>query len=140
MMYAEHVKSMELNLGQQIKDNSSLEKRLRQELDSLQSKNIELETKLVEAASMMGSEDGVSAADSDNIPLRGLSPDEHILQLEKEAAHWRSLYELSRLNNESVNVSNFNSPEENTIGLNTAFTVNCSCSTSAAGLNVTALR
>lgn len=136
-MYAEHVKSMEVSLDQQIKDNSNLEKRLRQELDTLQTRNVELETKLVEAASMVGSEDAVSATGSDSTPLRVANEDEHILQLEKEAAHWRSLYELARLHYDPVTGL---SPEDKEAALSTLFTTNCSCSTTAAGLSVNTLR
>lgn len=140
-MYAEHVKSMEVNLGQQIKDNSNLEKRLRQELDTLQSRNVELETKLVEAASMMGSEDAVSANGSDSTPLRVTNEMERILQLEKEAAHWRSLYELARLHYDPV-TGGLSPVQDKEIALSNLFTTNCSCncSTTAAGLSVNTLR
>lgn len=138
LMYVEHVKSMEVNLGQQVKENSSLEKQLRQELDSLQSKNVELQSKLIEAGSMVGSEDAVSASDgSDNTPLRGASENDRILRLEKEAAHWRSLYELSSLHYNPVTGMN---PEDNEVILNTMFTANCSCSTTATGIGVNTLR
>lgn len=52
-MHTEHIKSMEQMIEKHNVEHADVEKRLRKEMESLQSRNQELETKLVEAASMV---------------------------------------------------------------------------------------
>lgn len=52
-MHTEHIKSMEQMIEKHNVEHAEVEKRLRKEMESLQSRNQELETKLVEAASMV---------------------------------------------------------------------------------------
>lgn len=52
-MHSEHIKSMEQIIEKLNLDHAEAEKRLRKEMELLQTRNQELETKLVEAASMV---------------------------------------------------------------------------------------
>ncbi|XP_055387736.1 protein BCAP [Condylostylus longicornis] len=105
-LYKERCLNLEKQLEKCNSDSTELEKRLRRDLDALQIRNSELETKLVEAASMLGSEDALSASGSDNTtPLHtttgtsSSSIEERIIYLEKEICHWRTQYEILKINN-----------------------------------------
>ncbi|ALC47306.1 CG6607 [Drosophila busckii] len=144
-LHTERIAALEQKLEKRTSDQNELEKRLRKELETLQHRNCELETKVVDAASMLGSEDALSATGSDSTPLHHMQPsqhqlltnaaaslsaDERIALLEKEVAHWRAQYEVSKL---SMNL-NSNSNSNNT-DLSNASSA-CSCSTAAAGVTV----
>ncbi|SPP83347.1 protein phosphatase 1 regulatory subunit 21 [Drosophila guanche] len=129
LLHTERIASLEQKLEKRIGDQNELEKRLRKEVETLQHRNSELETKLVDAASMLGSEDALSATGSDNTPLHNLqqnnsnhvTAEDRIAMLEKEAAHWRAQYEVVKLH------QNFNPSKDLSIS---------SCSTAAAGITV----
>ncbi|KAH8246925.1 hypothetical protein KR032_004260 [Drosophila birchii] len=134
LLHTERIASLEQKLEKRIVDQNELEKRLRKEVETLQHRNSELETKLVDATSMLGSEDALSATGSDNTPLHNLqqqqqpnsaqlTSDDRIGILEKEAAHWRAQLEVAKLHQAFVS-----NPNQD---LST-----CSCSTAAAGVTV----
>ncbi|KAH8383273.1 hypothetical protein KR009_007656 [Drosophila setifemur] len=134
LLHTERIASLEQKLEKRIGDQNELEKRLRKEVETLQHRNSELETKLVDAASMLGSEDALSATGSDNTPLHNmqqppnitqLTAEDRIVLLEKEAAHWRAQFEVAKLHQAFVS-----NPSKD---LST-----CSCSTAAAGVTVRA--
>ncbi|XP_039495433.1 protein phosphatase 1 regulatory subunit 21 [Drosophila santomea] len=132
LLHTERIASLEQKLEKRIGDQNELEKRLRKEVETLQHRNSELETKLVDAASMLGSEDALSATGSDNTPLHNLqqqsnsnqlTSEDRIALLEKEAAHWRAQFEVAKLHQAFVS-----NPSKD---LST-----CSCSSAAAGVTV----
>ncbi|KAH8247780.1 hypothetical protein KR038_009785 [Drosophila bunnanda] len=132
LLHTERIASLEQKLEKRMSDQNELEKRLRKEVETLQHRNSELESKLVDATSMLGSEDALSATGSDNTPLHNLqqqpnsvqlTSDDRIAILEKEAAHWRAQFEVSKLHQAFVS-----NPSQD---LST-----CSCSTAAAGVTV----
>ncbi|KAM7361132.1 uncharacterized protein ACRADG_010040 [Cochliomyia hominivorax] len=144
-MHAEHIKSMEQMIEKHNLEHAEAEKRLRKEMETLQSRNQELETKLVEAASMLGSEDALSASGSDYTPYHNnqiqqgsqqiINSDCRITNLEKELAHWRSQYELTKL---YVDTLGSKPTDKDNIPLNPSTSLgklfNCSSTTAAAGL------
>lgn len=102
-MYTSRIKDLELQLSKHIHDHSESEKKLRRELEVLSSRTHELETKIIEATSQVGSEgDGVSLASDSTLPLNmtvtNTSSDERIAFLEKELNHYRTQYELMKIN------------------------------------------
>ncbi|EDW83383.1 uncharacterized protein Dwil_GK22345 [Drosophila willistoni] len=133
LLHTERIASLEQKLEKRIGDQNELEKRLRKEMEQLQHRNNELETKLVDAASMLGSEDALSATGSDNTPQHNLqqqhptlnssqlSTEERVVMLEKEVAHWRAQYEVAKLQ------QNLNSNKDLSLA---------NCSSSAAGVTV----
>lgn len=52
-MHSEHIKSIETTLEKRNMEHSDMERRLRKDVEVLQTRNSELETKLVEAASLV---------------------------------------------------------------------------------------
>ncbi|XP_023308473.2 protein phosphatase 1 regulatory subunit 21 [Lucilia cuprina] len=145
-MHSEHIKSMEQMIEKHNLEHADVEKRLRKEMETLQSRNQELETKLVEAASMLGSEDALSASGSDYTPYHNNNQIQHsshqmmssecrIANLEKEVAHWRSQFELSKLYTDTLHTKptiEANAPMNASTSPGNLF--NCSSTTSAAGL------
>lgn len=98
----------------------------------------------------LGSEDALSATGSDSTPLHNqqqhqlntnialtLTAEERIALLEKESAHWRAQYEVSKLNQSLNSSSNSNSNTNVDLSktLMDASSI-CSCSTAAAGITV----
>ncbi|KAH8385938.1 hypothetical protein KR200_007170 [Drosophila serrata] len=132
VLHTERIAALEQKLEKRISDQNELEKRLRKEVETLQHRNSELESKLVDATSMLGSEDALSATGSDNTPLHNLqqqpnsaqlTSDDRIAILEKEAAHWRAQFEVAKLHQAFVS----NPSQDLSV---------CSCSTAAAGVTV----
>ncbi|XP_067625638.1 uncharacterized protein [Eurosta solidaginis] len=170
-LHAERIANLEKMLEKRVADFTEIEKQLRRDLETLQMRNTELETKLVEAVSMVGSEDAVSVNDSEHhTPLHNTitvssqnnhttvslptnnnthstpTPEERISSLEKEVVHWRTQYEIAKIN-ESLVLSGANvassvlkesTATKSTSALDIALTEynNCSCSSTAAGLMV----
>lgn len=99
-MYTHRIKDLELQLSKHIHDHSEAEKKLRREIEVLSSRTTELETKIIEATSRVGSEgDGVSLASDSTLPLHmTATSDERIAFLEKELNHYRTQYELMKIN------------------------------------------
>lgn len=104
-MYTNRIKDLELQVSKQMLDHAEVEKRLRKEIEVLMTKNTELETKIIEATSQMGSEgDTTSLASDSTMPLHALlgAPNSHIDDriafLEKELNHYRTQYELLKIN------------------------------------------
>lgn len=98
-MYTNRIKDLELQLSKHINDHAEAEKKLRKEIEVLSSRTTELETKANEARSQVGSEDGVSLASDSTLPLHmTTSSDERIAFLEKELNHYRTQYELMKIN------------------------------------------
>jgi protein phosphatase 1 regulatory subunit 21 len=93
-----------MQVSKQMHDNADIEKRLRREIEMVTSKNTELETKVIEATSQLGSEgDSTSLASDSTMPLHSLvmassGPDDRIAFLEKELNHYRTQYELLKIN------------------------------------------
>ncbi|KAM8705732.1 hypothetical protein ACLKA7_010091 [Drosophila subpalustris] len=151
LLHSERISELEQKLERRISDHNELEKRLRKEVETLQHRNCELETKLVDAASMLGSEDALSATGSDSTPLHNplqqhqlntntalpLTAEERIALLEKETAHWRAQYEVAKLNQNFSISSNSNTNNiDLSKTLSDAANCICSCSTAAAGVTV----
>jgi len=98
-MLTNRVKDLSLQLSKHINDNSETEKKLRREIEMMSLRSTELETKIIEATSQVGSEDGVSLASDSTLPLHmTTSADERIALLEKELNHYRTQYELMKIN------------------------------------------
>ncbi|EDV92542.1 protein phosphatase 1 regulatory subunit 21 [Drosophila grimshawi] len=147
LLHTERIAELEQKLEKRLADQNELENRLRKEVETLQHRNCELETKLVDAASILGSEDALSATGSDSTPLHNLqqqhqlntnaaltlTAEERIALLEKESAHWRAQYEVAKLSQNFNSNSNTNMDLGKT--LSDASSI-CSCSTAAAGITV----
>ncbi|KFB38780.1 AGAP004226-PA-like protein [Anopheles sinensis] len=110
-------------LNRELQQQAVVEQKLRKELELLTVRNTELESKASEAASTIGSEDGLSVTtDMENhfnhfttssnsasqVPNNGTnnnsaaaSQDERIVFLEKELNHWRAQYELLKIETSS---------------------------------------
>lgn len=98
-MLTNRVKDLSLQLSKHINDHSETEKKLRREIEILSLRSTELETKIIEATSQVGSGDGVSLASDSTLPLHmTTSADERIAFLEKELNHYRTQYELMKIN------------------------------------------
>uniref|UniRef100_A0A1B0A381 KLRAQ domain-containing protein n=1 Tax=Glossina pallidipes TaxID=7398 RepID=A0A1B0A381_GLOPL len=140
----ERIRSLESSLEKRNADHSEMEKKLRRELDILQIRNSELEAKLVEAASILGSEDALSASGSDSTPLHNnqqlqTTAEERLTSLEKEVAYWRSQYEISKLYGDSFKSNNAGQDRKRNVSLKPVLNeLYCSSSTTAAGLSVQA--
>uniref|UniRef100_A0A1L8DKX0 Putative a-kinase anchor protein 9 n=1 Tax=Nyssomyia neivai TaxID=330878 RepID=A0A1L8DKX0_9DIPT len=81
-------------------EHAEVEKSLRRDVDALSIRNAELESKIVDATSTIGSEDGLSVTGSDHTtPLHTNSSvsEERIAHLEKELNHWRTQYEILKI-------------------------------------------
>lgn len=121
-LQSDRIKELEAQLAKRLNEGTELERKLRREIDTLAARNSELETKLVDANSMVcnqvyltfqkifhilnifqplkiGSEDALSASGSDNTPLHtnSTSSEERIAFLEKEVFHWRTQYEILKI-------------------------------------------
>lgn len=104
-MYTNRIKDLELQVSKQMHDHAESEKRLRREIEVLMNRHTELETKIIEATSQMGSEDSTSLASDSTMPLHSLMAtsgnthtDDRIAFLEKELNHYRTQYELLKIN------------------------------------------
>lgn len=98
-MYTNRIKDLELQLSKHMNDHVEVEKKLRKEIEVLSTRATDLETKVVEVTSQVGSEgDGVSLASDSTLPLHMASSDERIAFLEKELNHYRTQYELMKIN------------------------------------------
>lgn len=106
-MYTHRIKDLEMQVSKQMHDHAEAEKRLRREIEVLMTKHTELETKIIEATSQMGSEgDSTSLASDSTMPLHSIvmassgntHTDDRIAFLEKELNHYRTQYELLKIN------------------------------------------
>lgn len=104
-MYTNRIKDLELQVSKQMHDHAESEKKLRREIEVLMNRHTELETKIIEATSQMGSEDSTSLASDSTMPLHSLMAtsgnthtDDRIAFLEKELNHYRTQYELLKIN------------------------------------------
>lgn len=106
-MYINRIKDLELQVSKMSNSHSDTEKKLRKEIEVLTSKNTELETKIIEATSQLGSEgDSTSLASDSTMPISNLMSsathnnhtDDRIAFLEKELNHYRTQYELLKIN------------------------------------------
>lgn len=141
-MHSERIYDLEKQLEKRTTENMEIERRLRKEIDSLQARISELETKLVEAASMIGSEDALSASGSDNTPLHtttnSSTSEDRIAHLEKEVSHWRTQYEISRISDSLPHeMSRLSKEKQQHYNGPLAVAGSC-CSTAASGLSVIA--
>lgn len=140
-MHAERIFDLEKQLEKRTTENMETERRLRKEIDALQARISELETKLVEAASMIGSEDALSASGSDNTPLHtttnSSTSEDRIAHLEKEVSHWRTQYEISRISDSLPHEMSRLCKEKQQLNGPLVVPGSC-CSTAATGLSVIA--
>ena len=99
-MFTNRIKDLEFQLSKHLHDHSEVEKKLRKEIEVVSTRASDLETKIIEATSQVGSEgDGVSLASDSTLPLHmTASTDERIAFLEKELNHYRTQYELMKIN------------------------------------------
>uniref|UniRef100_A0A182Q9R2 Protein phosphatase 1 regulatory subunit 21 N-terminal domain-containing protein n=1 Tax=Anopheles farauti TaxID=69004 RepID=A0A182Q9R2_9DIPT len=111
-------------LNRELQQQAIVEQKLRKELELVTVRNSELESKVSEAASTIGSEDGLSvttdvenhynhfttassnnsashvqnnATNNNNNNSTGASQDDRVVFLEKELNHWRAQYELLKI-------------------------------------------
>lgn len=108
-MYTNRNKDLEMQVSKLMHDHAEGEKRLRREIEVLMTKHTELETKIIEATSQLGSEgDSTSLASDSTMPLHSIvmgvvtsgntHTDDRIAFLEKELNHYRTQYELLKIN------------------------------------------
>ncbi|XP_004518122.1 uncharacterized protein LOC101448378 [Ceratitis capitata] len=158
-LHTDRVEELQQMLENRVTEFSEVEKRLRRDIETLQKRNSELETKLVDAVSMLGSEDALSVSGSDHTPLHvaalhnnhqtpmhttSATSEDRISCLEKEMVHWRTQYEILKINESLKQRDEGNILKENNTGTSTSAVVeavvadftNCSCSSTAAGLTV----
>lgn len=104
ILYQNRVTDLERQLANRISESTDVEKKFRKEIETLSCKNSELETKVAEAASMLGSEDGLSVHSCDHPSIQTItsSIDEKVGGLEKEVSYWKSQYEVLKLNDPAV--------------------------------------
>lgn len=95
-MYAERLQELEDFIARKSFEHAEMDRKLKREIENLASRNTELESRLVEVTSTLGSEDGLSVAGSDCQQNHAL--DERIAHLEKELNHWRTQYEVMKIN------------------------------------------
>ncbi|XP_035899284.1 protein phosphatase 1 regulatory subunit 21-like [Anopheles stephensi] len=113
-------------LNRELQQQATVEQKLRKELELLTVRNSELESKVSEAASTIGSEDGLSVTtdvenhynhftgssnsasqgqnngtNNNNTTTTAVSQDDRIVFLEKELNHWRAQYELLKIETSS---------------------------------------
>ncbi|XP_036322109.1 protein phosphatase 1 regulatory subunit 21-like [Rhagoletis pomonella] len=163
-IHTERIASLEQMLDKRVAEFTETEKRLRREMETLEKRNSELEAKLVDAVSMLGSEDALSVSGSDHTPLHVATPhhhhpsalstanahavataDERISCLEKEMVHWRTQYEMAKLkqtvimiDGNGIELKDNASTTVSAAAMDAAVAEykNCSCSSTAAGLVV----
>ncbi|XP_054731748.1 uncharacterized protein LOC129240171 [Anastrepha obliqua] len=158
-LHAERLANLEQMLEKRVAEFTDAENRLRRDMETLQKRNSELETKLVDAVSILGSEDALSVSGSDNTPLHVASTqnshpsamtannihavttaEERISCLEKEMVHWRTQYEIAKINQTCCERHGLkdNTATATSTDLEVAVPEynNCSCSSAAAGLMV----
>lgn len=103
-MYINRIKDLELQVSKQMNSHGELEKKLRKEIEVLTVKSTELESKVIEATSQLGSEgDSTSLASDSTMPISHVistsnTTDGRITFLEKELNHYRTQYELLKIN------------------------------------------
>uniref|UniRef100_A0A182M4M1 Protein phosphatase 1 regulatory subunit 21 N-terminal domain-containing protein n=1 Tax=Anopheles culicifacies TaxID=139723 RepID=A0A182M4M1_9DIPT len=113
------------SLNRELQQQATVEQKLRKELELLTVRNSELESKVSEAASTIGSEDGLSVTTdvenhynhftassnsasqvqnngtNNNNNTTAVSQDDRVVFLEKELNHWRAQYELLKIETSS---------------------------------------
>ena len=105
-MYTNRIRDLEEQVSKQMQEHVETEKKFRKDIEQLTTKNTELETKIIEATSQIGSEgDATSLASDSTMPLNSLlgvsnnsHVDDRIAFLEKELNHYRTQYELLKIN------------------------------------------
>jgi protein phosphatase 1 regulatory subunit 21 len=108
-MFVNRIKDLELQVSKQMNNHNEIEKKLRKEIEVLTAHNTELETRIIEATSQLGSEgDSTSLASDSTIPISNIissstanttnHTDDRIAFLEKELNHYRTQYELLKIN------------------------------------------
>lgn len=153
-IHSERLLNLQQMLEKRNMEFTETEKRFRRDLEAMQKRNTELESKLVDAISMLGSEDALSASGSDHAPLHittqqndqstlsttsVATAEERICILEKEMVHWRTQYEILKINEALMLKNEENGLYENNITCSSDVIPehsNCSCSSTAAGLIV----
>lgn len=125
-LYTIRINELEQQLTKCVSDHTDIERKLRREIDMLLSKNSQLETKIAEGISIVGSEDALSVSECEHTPMHRNSTqiitsnaaltlmhgpcEERILQLEKDIFHWKTKYELCKIvaasNNDTDSVNN----------------------------------
>lgn len=100
LLFKDRIIELETLISKQICDQTENERKLRRENEILCERISDLESKLIEATSMIGSEDRLSVAGSDyctpSITINS-SPDERIVILEKDIIYWKTQYEILKL-------------------------------------------
>ncbi|XP_052902914.1 myosin-13 [Anopheles moucheti] len=113
------------SLNRELQQQATVEQKLRKELELVTVRNSELESKVSEAASTIGSEDGLSVTTdvenhynhftassnsasqvqnngtNNNNNTTAVSQDDRVVFLEKELNHWRAQYELLKIETSS---------------------------------------
>lgn len=96
-MYAERLQELEDFITRKSFEHAEIDRKLKKEIESLASKNTELESRLVEVTSTLGSEDGLSVRSGSDCQ-QNHALDERIAHLSQEVNHWRTQYEVLRIN------------------------------------------
>lgn len=95
-MYAERLQELEDYVTKKSFEHAEMERKMKKEIENLAARNTELESRLVEATSTLGSEDGLSVAGS--VDCHQHANDERVSYLEKELNHWRTQFEVLKIN------------------------------------------
>lgn len=95
-MYAERIQEIEDFVARKSFEHAEMERKLKREIENLASKNTELESRLVDVTSTLGSEDGLSVAGSETNHSTA-AVDERVAFLEKELNHWRTQFEVLKI-------------------------------------------
>lgn len=93
------IDELELSLAKMSIEQSDHDGKLRKEIERLSAKNHDLEAKLVEVSSIVGSDDTlyVSSECEQHQPLSHSSSEERLTLLEKEMVYWRTQYEILKI-------------------------------------------
>lgn len=103
-MYINRIKDLELQVSKQMHDYIENEKKLRREIEVLSIKSSDLENKIIEASQLGSEGDSTSLASDSTMPINSLMittnshTDDRIAFLEKELNHYRTQYELLKIN------------------------------------------
>lgn len=94
------IEELEARVAKMTADQSEHEGRLRRELERISAKNHDLEAKLVEASSIVGSDDTLyvsSECEQQQHTAATTCGDERVKAMEKELVYWRTQYEILKI-------------------------------------------
>lgn len=99
-LQAARIEELEASLAKLTAEQAEHDGRLRREMERLSAKNHDLEAKLVEASSIVGSDDTLyvsSECEQQQHATAAASGDERFKAMEKEVVYWRTQYEILKI-------------------------------------------